>query len=81
MEISNNYINEIKTILKNARQKVYNSIISAMIEHIGKLAEGLQKKSRVGKKKLNMGKKYYKIFLRNLQKSLEKDIVIEHQRN
>ena len=78
MEISNNYINEIKTILKNARQKVYNSIISAMIEHIGKLAEGLWKKSRVGKKKLNMGKKYYKIFLRNLQKSLEKDIVIEH---
>ena len=41
MEISNNYINEIKTILKNARQKVYNSIISAMIEHIEKLAEGL----------------------------------------
>ena len=78
MEISNNYINEIKKILKNARQKVYNSIISAMIEHIGKLAEGLWKKSRVGKKKLNMGKKYYKIFLRNLQKSLEKDIVIEH---
>ena len=71
MGVLNNYINEVKEILKNARQKVYNSIISAMIEHIGKLAEGLQKKSRVGKK-------YYKIFLRNLQKSLEKDIVIEH---
>ena len=78
MEISNNYINEIKTILKNARQKVYNSIISAMIEHIGKLAEGLQKKSRTGKKELNMGKKYYKIYLRYLQKNLEKDIAIEH---
>ena len=78
MGVLNNYINEVKEILKNARQKVYNSIISAMIEHIGKLAEGLCKKSRVGKKKLNMGKKYYKIFLRNLQKSLEKDIVIEH---
>ena len=78
MGVLNNYINEVKEILKNARQKVYNSIISAMIEHIGKLAEGLWKKSRVGKKELNMGKKYYKIFLRNLQKSLEKDIVIEH---
>ena len=78
MGVLNNYINEVKEILKNARQKVYNSIISAMIEHIGKLAEGLWKKSRVGKKKLNMGKKYYKIYLRNLQKSLEKDIVIEH---
>ena len=78
MGVLNNYINEVKEILKNARQKVYNSIISAMIEHIGKLAEGLWKKSRGGKKKLNMGKKYYKIFLRNLQKSLEKDIVIEH---
>ena len=78
MGVLNNYINEVKEILKNARQKVYNSIISAMIEHIGKLAEGLWKKSRVGKKKLNMGKKDYKIFLRNLQTSLEKDIVIEH---
>lgn len=41
MGVLNNYINEVKEILKNARQKVYNSIISAMIEHIGKLAEGL----------------------------------------
>ena len=65
MEISNNYINEIKTILKNARQKVYNSIISAMIEHIGKLAEGLQKKSRAEEKEQNMGKKLLKIYLRN----------------
>ena len=41
MEISNNYINEIKTILKNARQKAYTAVNSAMVEHIGKLAEGL----------------------------------------
>ena len=29
MEISNNYINEIKKILKNARQKAYTAVNSA----------------------------------------------------
>ena len=32
MEISNNYINEIKKILKNARQKAYTAVNSAMVE-------------------------------------------------
>ena len=32
MEISNNYINEIKKILKNARQKAYTAVNLAMVE-------------------------------------------------
>ncbi len=32
MEISNNYISEIKKILKNARQKAYTAVNSAMVE-------------------------------------------------
>ena len=41
MGISNNYINEIKKILKNARQKAYTAVNSAMVEAYGKLVDEL----------------------------------------
>ena len=37
MGISNNYINEIKKILKNARQKAYTAVNSAMVEAYWKI--------------------------------------------
>ena len=43
MEISNNYINEIKKILKNARQKAYTAVNSAMVEAYWKIGRRINK--------------------------------------
>ena len=49
MEISNNYINEIKTILKNARQKAYTAINSAMVEAYWKIGRRIVEEEQSGR--------------------------------
>ena len=58
MEISNNYINEIKTILKNARQKAYTAVNSAMVEAYWKIGRRIVEEEQSGKEILqNFSKK------------------------
>ena len=49
MEISKNYINEIKTILKNARQKAYTAVNSAMVEAYWKIGRRIVEEEQSGK--------------------------------
>ena len=49
MEISNNYINEIKTILKNARQKAYTAVNSAMVEAYWEIGRRIVEEEHYGK--------------------------------
>ena len=51
MEISNNYINEIKKILKNARQKAYTAINSAMVEAYWKIGRRIVEEEQNGEKR------------------------------
>ena len=58
MEISNNYINEIKTILKNAREKAYTAVNSAMVEAYWKIGRRIVEEEQSGKEILqNFSKK------------------------
>ena len=58
MEISKNYINEIKTILKNARQKAYTAVNSAMVEAYWKIGRRIVEEEQSGKEILqNFSKK------------------------
>ena len=58
MEISNNYINEIKKILKNARQKAYTAVNSAMVEAYWKIGRRIVEEEQSGKEILqNFSKK------------------------
>lgn len=58
MEISNNYINEIKKILKNARQKAYTAVNSAMVEAYWKIGRQIVEEEQSGKEILqNFSKK------------------------
>ena len=58
MEISNNYINEIKKILKNARQKAYTAVNSAMVEAYRKIGRQIVEEEQSGKEILqNFSKK------------------------
>ena len=58
MGISNNYISEIKKILKNARQKAYIAVNSAMVEAYWKIGRRIVEEEQSGKEILqNFSKK------------------------
>ena len=69
MEISNNYINEIKTILKNARQKAYTAVNSAMVEAYWKIGRRIVEEEQNGKERAEYGKE----ILQNLSKELTEE--------
>lgn len=69
MEISNNYINEIKKILKSARQKAYNTINSVMVEAYWKIGRRIVEEEQNGKERAEYGKE----ILKNLSKELTEE--------
>ena len=69
MEISNNYINEIKTILKNARQKAYTAVNSAMVEAYWEIGRRIVEEEQRGKERAEYGKEIVK----NLSKELTEE--------
>ena len=69
MEISNNYINEIKTILKNARQKAYTAVNSAMVEAYWKIGRRIVEEEQSGRERAEYGKEIVK----NLSKELTEE--------
>ena len=69
MEISNNYINEIKTILKNARQKAYIAVNSAMVEAYWEIGRRIVEEEQNGKERAEYGKE----ILQNLSKELTEE--------
>lgn len=69
MEISNNYINEIKKILKNARQKAYTAVNSAMVEAYWKIGRRIVEEEQNGKERAEYGKE----ILQNLSKELTEE--------
>ena len=69
MGISNNYINEIKKILKNARQKAYTAINSAMVEAYWEIGRRIVEEEQNGKERAEYGKE----ILQNLSKELTEE--------
>ena len=69
MGISNNYINEIKRILKNARQKAYTAVNSAMVEAYWKIGRRIVEEEQNGKERAEYGKE----ILQNLSKELTEE--------
>lgn len=69
MEISNNYINEIKKILKNARQKAYTAVNSAMVEAYWEIGRRIVEEEQRGKERAEYGKEIVK----NLSKELTEE--------
>ena len=69
MEISNNYINEIKKILKNARQKAYIAVNSAMVEAYWEIGRRIVEEEQNGKERAEYGKE----ILQNLSKELTEE--------
>ena len=69
MGISNNYINEIKKILKNARQKAYTAVNSAMVEAYWKIGRRIVEEEQRGKERAEYGKEIVK----NLSKELTEE--------
>ena len=69
MEISNNYINEIKKILKNARQKAYTAINSAMVEAYWEIGRRIVEEEQRGKERAEYGKE----IIKNLSKELTEE--------
>ena len=69
MEISNNYINEIKKILKNARQKAYTAVNSAMVEAYWEIGRRIVEEEQRGKERDEYGKE----ILQNLSKELTEE--------
>ena len=69
MEISNNYINEIKKILKNARQKAYTAVNSAMVEAYWEIGRRIVEEEQNGKERAEYGKE----ILQNLSKELTEE--------
>ena len=69
MEISNNYINEIKKILKNARQKAYTAVNSAMVEAYWEIGRRIVEEEQSGKERAEYGKEIVK----NLSKELTEE--------
>ena len=71
MEISNNYINEIKKILKNARQKAYTAVNSAMVEAYWKIGRRIVEEEQSGRERAEYGKE----IIKNLSKILSCEIL------
>ena len=69
MGISNNYINEIKKILKNARQKAYTAVNSAMVEAYWEIGRRIVEEKQNGKERAEYGKE----ILQNLSKELTEE--------
>ena len=69
MGISNNYINEIKKILKNARQKAYTAINSAMVEAYWEIGRRIVEEEQRGKERAEYGKE----IIKNLSKELTEE--------
>ena len=69
MGISNNYINEIKKILKNARQKAYIAVNSAMVEAYWEIGRRIVEEEQNGKERAEYGKE----ILQNLSKELTEE--------
>ena len=69
MEISNNYINEIKKILKNARQKAYTAVNSAMAEAYWKIGRQIVEEEQSGRERAEYGKE----IVENLSKELTEE--------
>ena len=69
MEISNNYISEIKKILKNARQKAYTAVNSAMVEAYWEIGRRIVEEEQRGKERAEYGKEIVK----NLSKELTEE--------
>ena len=69
MGISNNYINEIKKILKNARQKAYTAVNSAMVEAQWEIGRRIVEEEQNGKERAEYGKEIVK----NLSKELTEE--------
>ena len=69
MEISKNYINEIKTILKNARQKAYTAVNSAMVEAYWEIGRRIVEEEQSGRERAEYGKE----IIKNLSKELTEE--------
>ena len=69
MGISNNYINEIKKILKNARQKAYTAVNSAMVEAYWKIGRRIVEEEQSARERAEYGKE----ILKNLSKELTEE--------
>ena len=69
MGISNNYINEIKTILKNARQKAYTAVNSAMVEAYWEIGRRIVEEEQSGRERAEYGKE----IIKNLSKELTEE--------
>ena len=69
MGISNNYINEIKKILKNARQKAYTAVNSAMVEAYWEIGRRIVEEEQRGKERAEYGKE----IVENLSKELTEE--------
>ena len=69
MGISNNYISEIKKILKNARQKAYTAVNSAMVEAYWEIGRRIVEEEQNGKETAEYGKE----ILQNLSKELTEE--------
>ena len=69
MGISNNYINKIKKILKNARQKAYTAVNSAMVEAYWEIGRRIVEEEQNGKERAEYGKE----ILKNLSKELTEE--------
>ena len=69
MGISNNYINEIKKILKNARKKAYTAVNSAMVEAYWEIGRRIVEEEQNGKERAEYGKE----ILKNLSKELTEE--------
>ena len=69
MEISNNYISEIKKILKDARQKAYTAVNSAMVEAYWEIGRRIVEEEQSGRERAEYGKE----ILQNLSKELTEE--------
>ena len=69
MGVSNNYINEVKEILKNARQKAYTAVNSAMVEAYWEIGRRIVEEEQNGKERAEYGKE----ILQNLSKELTEE--------
>ena len=69
MEISNNYISEIKKILKDARQKAYTAVNSAMVEAYWEIGRRIVEEEQSGRERAEYGKE----IIKNLSKELTEE--------
>lgn len=72
MEISNNYINEIKKILKNARQKAYTAVNSAMVEAYWKIGRRNCRRRTEWKRKSRIRERNYQKFIKRIDRRIWK---------